>query len=163
MLSQWHLGFPTWDVTPEGRGFDSFFSFWAGAVDHWNHLNGNALDLTNQREPQFNETGTYSSTLWTRKVLETIEKYDPASSVPQYFHIMYNAPHTPLEAPPPNVELCDHIADMDRRTFCGMVNTVDESIQTIQHALQHKGMWANTIFLWTSDNGGNNRGAGYNW
>jgi arylsulfatase B/arylsulfatase I/J len=147
-FGKWHLGFPTWDVTAEGRGFDTFYGFWSGAPDHWNHISNGALDLVNQREPQFNETGVYSSTLWTRKVLETIAQYDPSSGTPQYFHIMYNAPHTPLEAPPPNVAHCNHIADSARRTFCGMVNTVDESIQTIQHALVNKGMWSNTILIW---------------
>lgn len=34
---QWHLGFFKSEYTPTKRGFDSFFGYWSGKEDYWDH------------------------------------------------------------------------------------------------------------------------------
>ena len=34
---QWHLGFFKSEYTPTMRGFDSFFGYWSGKEDYWDH------------------------------------------------------------------------------------------------------------------------------
>ena len=51
---QWHLGFFQTDYTPTKRGFDSFFGYWGGKEDYWDHSNlaisGQGLDFRNGTE-----------------------------------------------------------------------------------------------------------------
>lgn len=60
LLLQWHLGFYKYDYTPTKRGFDSFFGYWLGAGDYWDHSeqepDGWGLDLRNNTEVKSKET-----------------------------------------------------------------------------------------------------------
>eukprot|EP00854_Cymbomonas_tetramitiformis_P025474 gene25474-31116_t len=47
-----------------------------------------------------------------------------------------------------------YLQDPVRRTFAGMVGTLDESVGEIIAALQDKGVYDNTIVVFMSDNGG---------
>ena len=48
----------------------------------------------------------------------------------------------------------DSIQDSKRRTFAGMLSAVDEGIGNVTAALKARGMLENTLFVFTSDNGG---------
>jgi hypothetical protein len=59
MIGKWHLGFESWAHTPEARGFDSFFGFYAGSTDYytqqsecwpWQWADG-CFESTNDGEP----------------------------------------------------------------------------------------------------------------
>ncbi len=39
-FTRWHLGFCNEACTPPQRGFDTFFGFYQGYIDHYNHLTG---------------------------------------------------------------------------------------------------------------------------
>ena len=55
---QWHLGFFKTDYTPTRRGFDTFFGYYCGKEDYWDHsnheTNGWGLDLHNNTEVHVN-------------------------------------------------------------------------------------------------------------
>ena len=59
-ILQWHLGFFKSDYTPTNRGFDSFFGYWLGAGDYWDHSEseppGWGLDLRNNTEVIYSKT-----------------------------------------------------------------------------------------------------------
>ena len=40
-----------------------------------------------------------------------------------------------------------------RQTFSGMVSAVDEAVSNVTAALEGAGMWATSLFVWTTDNG----------
>ncbi|XP_025101751.1 arylsulfatase B-like [Pomacea canaliculata] len=47
MVGKWHLGFCRREMTPLGRGFDTFYGMYNGATDHYTHTTGsNGYDLT---------------------------------------------------------------------------------------------------------------------
>ena len=54
IIFQWHLGFFKTDYTPTKRGFDSFFGYWCGKEDYWDHSNNEerewGLDFRNNTE-----------------------------------------------------------------------------------------------------------------
>ena len=35
---QWHLGFAAKEYLPTHRGFDSFYGYYSGGTDYWDHL-----------------------------------------------------------------------------------------------------------------------------
>jgi arylsulfatase A-like enzyme len=40
-----------------------------------------------------------------------------------------------------------------RNTFYGMMSVVDETVANVTAALKRRGMWNNTLLVWTTDNG----------
>ncbi|KAL1466534.1 hypothetical protein MTO96_042662, partial [Rhipicephalus appendiculatus] len=37
MIGKWHLGYKTFEHTPTGRGFDTFFGYYNGLQYYYNH------------------------------------------------------------------------------------------------------------------------------
>jgi len=68
--------------------------------------------------------------------------------------VPFNAPHSPLQAPPEYLEKYRHIADQKRQTYAAMVHCVDDQIGRIVAALKARGMTDNTLIAFSSDNGG---------
>ena len=51
-------------------------------------------------------------------------------------------------------DLYPNVKDHRRKTYMGMVSAMDEAIGGILKKLEEKDMMSNTIFFFTSDNGG---------
>ena len=66
MVGKWHLGFYEWPYTPTYRGFDSFYGFYTGAEDHFNHERDDILDLHDNKEPVKDKGGVYSARLYAK-------------------------------------------------------------------------------------------------
>ena len=100
-----------------------------------------------------------------------------AVAAPFFVYWALHNTHEPVEAPTRFVELYKnkswYAADRKRATFAAMVSVVDESVLNVTTALREEGLWANTLFVWTTDNGspinaaGSNHplrgGKGHNW
>ena len=66
MVGKWHLGFFEWSYTPTYRGFESFYGFYTGMEDHFEHENLGILDLRDDTLPARDMNGTYSANLFTK-------------------------------------------------------------------------------------------------
>jgi hypothetical protein len=63
--------------------------------------------------------------------------------------------HEPRQAPTHYITPYDAtIADTDRRIFAGMLSAVDEGMHNVTAALKAAGMYEDTLFVVTTDNGG---------
>merc|ERR1711879_616555 len=83
--------------------------------------------------------------------------------------------HAPIEAPARFVSMYNFSADEGKRknVFFAMVSVVDETVKNVTAALKEKGMWNDTLLVWSTDNGspvtvgGSNHplrgGKGSNW
>ncbi|GFR27245.1 arylsulfatase B [Trichonephila clavata] len=160
-VGKWHLGFFKEDYLPMKRGFDSFFGYWNGVEDYFTHFsevdNMTGLDLHDNYEAAWGFNGTYGTELFTTKAKEVILKHNPAK--PLFLYFSQQAPHSgnfakPLQVPDKYVKPLVGIQDEKRRKFAGMVSAMDYSVGEIFDALEKAKMLDNTIFVFTTDNGG---------
>ncbi|KAG8199694.1 hypothetical protein JTE90_022143 [Oedothorax gibbosus] len=160
-VGKWHLGFFKEAYLPMKRGFDSFFGYYTGVEDYYTHFsdvgNMSGLDLHDNYENAWGYNGTYGTELYTMKTKEVIMKHNPAK--PLFLYVSQQAPHSgrfsnPIQVPDKYVKPLVGIQDEQRRKFAGMVSALDHSVGEIFEALEKSKMLDNTIFIFTTDNGG---------
>ncbi|GBN69993.1 Arylsulfatase B [Araneus ventricosus] len=101
--------------------------------------------------------GKYATNLFTEKAKDIIQNHD--ASQPLLLYLGHLAVHTgnsymPLQAPRDLVNQFGHIENDSRRIFAGMVSALDQSVGDVFQALHDKDMLSNSIFVFSSDNGG---------
>lgn len=97
-VGKWHLGQNELAALPTGRGFDSYYGYWAGAEDYVTHSTKGAYDLAEDTKTCFAANGTYSTYLFAARAVRVIEAAAKASS-PFYLYLAFQNVHWPLEAP----------------------------------------------------------------
>lgn len=156
LVGKWHLGAPSEAHLPNQRGFDHFYGFLGGSIDSYTHRRGNTLDW--QRNGTTIDEEGYSTDLLTAEAVSLIENRD--STRPFYLNLSFNAPHVPLAAPQKFLDNWAHIADEDRRTYLAMVEALDAAVGRLYAALETQGVANDTLFVFMSDNGGNENTGG---
>lgn len=171
MTGKWHVGHAAWCQTPTSRGFDKYYGFMCnGQMDFMSKTNDNYIDLYEDTdmvtdEDQLSED-VRSSWLFDAAAEDFIA--DHATNRPQDPFFMYYAlqdPHTPLTSPSyfMSSEPCSEISDDSRLVYCGMMRCIDSSVQSLMAALSTYGYYANTLVVFSGDNGGAPKNGGYNW
>lgn len=161
MVGKWHLGFFEWAYTPTYRGFDSHYGFYTGCGDHYTHERLGILDLRDNTAAVRDMNGTYSANLFTKRAEMIIEEHDP--SIPLFLYLPFQNVHFPVQAPQKYVDKYNFIKDKQRRTYAAMLDIVDEAIGNVTRSLEKAGLWKDTLFIFTTDNGGLPESGGYNW
>eukprot|EP00750_Incisomonas_marina_P008709 INCI1561.3.p1 GENE.INCI1561.3~~INCI1561.3.p1 ORF type:complete len:569 (-),score=75.29 INCI1561.3:29-1735(-) len=174
-LGKWHLGFHRNEYTPTFRGFDHYLGYYAGAEEHFTHekmgFNVNFYDLANNTEaevapclkPVGNASNEYSSYLYANETLRLLDQHNPETDGPIYVYQAWNNVHAPNEAPDNYLNMHNNIQDPNRRGMAGMVSALDDAFQAIVDKLKEKGMYENTLIIFSTDNGGNLGGSGINY
>ena len=62
----------------------------------------------------------------------------------------FQSVHFPLQVPQKYIDLYPHVQDKNRRIFSGMVTAMDDVIGSIVSALKKRGMWENTLTVFTT-------------
>ncbi|XP_049518265.1 arylsulfatase B-like [Dermacentor silvarum] len=179
MIGKWHLGYYTEQYVPTSRGYDTFYGYYNGEEDYYNHtlpvpqfLTNNSqvgLDFWLNNEPLRNETDRYSTTLFGEQAIRLIKERDP--SKPFFLSLCYQAPHggapIELQAPSENVDKFPYIGEKNRTIYAGMVDALDQSVGDVLEVLQQERMLENSVIVFSSDNGGLPWGLhasrGFNW
>jgi len=182
MAGKWHAGMATHDHTPLGRGFDSSLHYFDAANDYWTQYGGGKcqgtpiVDLWNTDQPAVHlnnsnqcaqnnqlEDCVYEDSIFINRVLDVINSHDP--SVPLYIYWTPHNNHAPLEVPHSVLKNFQFIDVIARRRYLAMTNNLDTNIGKLVAALKQKGLYDDTLIVFTSDNGGpvyNNGSAGAN-
>ncbi|BFZ20541.1 hypothetical protein BsWGS_23580 [Bradybaena similaris] len=168
-VGKWHLGFYKRKFLPTRRGFDRFYGFYTGAGDYFRHNRclkaGCGVDLHDDTRDTFvnvyNESGTYSTHLYTQKAMDLVQAHDV--SKPFFLYLAYQAVHGPLQVPRSYREQYLHVHDPVRRTFAAMTSALDEGIGRLVQVLRDKGVWNNTVLVLSTDNGADPSNGGSNW
>ncbi|XP_050416113.1 arylsulfatase B [Patella vulgata] len=157
MVGKWHLGFCKWECTPTYRGFDSYFGYYNAREFYYNHtLNmffpGDYLDYRDGKAVVKDQDGVYSTYAFAKRAESIISDHN--ASEPLFLYLPFQAVHEPIEVPVQYEQMYPNIQNEGRRKFCGMVSALDEAIGNVTLALKDKGIYNDTIILFTSDNGG---------
>src|SRR6267378_4402533 len=166
LVGKWHLGdLP--DFSPLKSGYDQFFGILGCCADYFNHgaeasrayvlpFPGLAYQLYEQEVPV--ERHGYMTNLLGDRAVQTIEGY-ARSKEPFLLSLHFTAPHWPWEGPDDEAESkrIRNIMHRDggtQKTYMAMVQNLDSNIGRVLQALDVHGLSANTIVIFTSDNGG---------
>ena len=94
----------------------------------------------------------YSTSLIGNEAIRAILERDPDR--PFLLYVAFNAPHTPLQAPPEYIAKYAHIEKESRRVFAAMVDCMDSAIGRILGTIESEGLAQETLVVFISDNGG---------
>ena len=170
MIGKWHLGLASEDALPHNRGFDTFYGMLGGQADYMKHeavYNGQYTGrhvLVNNTGPVLN-TGSYMGNDFTLKAMNLLNETD---NQPRFLYMSYHAPHYPVKAPQYQFDfLQKQYKQRNQRAtpltlnFHGTVRKLDNNLKRMwETALKQE---RETIFVFTSDNGGSASWGGCNF
>lgn len=157
-LGKWHLGDA--DHAPETFGFElhiggnhwgapaTFFFPYRGRFGRENELR--YVPGLNWGHP-----GEYLTDRLTDEAVHFIERSGPQ---PFFLNLWHYAVHTPMEAKPPDVAHFQQKLRPEMKhknpVYAAMVRSLDQSVGRIVATLKNRGVYDNTLIIFTSDNGG---------
>jgi arylsulfatase A-like enzyme len=156
LVGKWHLGFPP-AFGPRKSGYEYFYGATSGAIDYFTHKDSRGVhDLWE------NETEVFDDGYFTDLVSERAVRWigEQSSAAPFLLSVHYTAPHWPWETRDDRTEaerISPRISHNDGGSlekYWRMIHHMDEGIAHILGALEEKGFSANTLVVFTSDNGG---------
>lgn len=154
LIGKWHLGIGS-PNTPTERGFDFFHGFLGDMMDdYWTHLrHGHNFMRRNQEvvDPQGHATDIFTD--WACEYLDERAK----SGGPFLLYLAYNAPHDPIQPPPEwlkKVQEEEPGLAKNRTRLVALIEHLDAGIGKVLDELDRTGLAANTLVIFTSDNGG---------
>ena len=148
LVGKWHLGYPQ-IYSPNRNGFDYFFGFNAGAIDYVAHTN----EL--YENEKIVEKDGYLTDVWGDKAIGIINQ---KHAKPYFLCVMFNAPHWPWQAPGDKPYEKRGVPGWTQggspATYAAMVRSLDSAVGRIVKAIDDANAGANTVIIFTSDNGG---------
>jgi arylsulfatase A-like enzyme len=161
-----------WNLISQKLALAGYTSYWYGKghtgyrsmahlpthrdFKHWTGFMGGAQSYTATRrwqdEGPFNET-TYSSDLYGAHTLAAIDAHDTSS--PMMMYLPWQAVHAPYDVPPASDGAPNGTAVQQ------MLWSADQYVGKVVAMLKQKGMWANTLVVYTADNGGTADGCNF--
>lgn len=149
IVGKWHLGHFQQAYLPTRRGFAHQYGHYNGAIDYFTHIRDGGFDWhRNDRENR--DTG-YSTHLIAREAARLVR--DRNKRRPLLLYVPFNAVHAPHQVPDEYQAPYGQFQGT-RRTYAGMVAAMDEAVGQIVAAIDAEGLTSNTLFIFSSDNGG---------
>ncbi len=153
LCGKWHLGHFDRAYWPNARGFDHWYGHLEG-IDHFTHRSYDQAarpDWFRNGEP-VQEEG-YATTLEAREAVELIKR-QPAEK-PLFLYVAFTGVHGPLQAPNEEaVAAYPGTMNRERALLAASMTALDEGCGKILAALDETGRRANTLVIFSSDNGG---------
>lgn len=160
LIGKWHLG--TADgFHPNNRGFEYFCGMLGGSHHYFPATMNHSIERNGKRLETF--SSDYLTDFFTDEGLRFIgqeHKADPKK--PWFVFFSYNAPHTPMQATPDDLEQFKHIPDKKRQTYAAMMFALDRGVGRIREYLEETNQWDNTLLVFFSDNGGATNNGSWN-
>ena len=144
------------------------FGFLKGGEDHLTQClgdrgfpSGHGPDLWRDHGPAIGENGTFSTLLYGHEAVKIVREHTLPQ--PLFVYLPFQVTHSPYQLPPGYP--VDREVDPARQVFNGMVRIMDDAVGNVTAALAAKTMTADTLILFSADNGGVYHGGqrGNNW
>jgi arylsulfatase B len=149
-IGKGHIGAYSHANLPINRGFDSHLGFLGGGEDHFTQRAGALVDLWRDHGPAHGENGTYSCDLYGGEVQKVIAAHEP--SKPLFVYLPMHDTHSPYECTAKWMD--PRVQQPLRQLMQCMLTCVDDVTGKVVAGLQAKGMWQNSLLVWSADNGG---------
>src|SRR5262245_831354 len=149
ILGKLHLGHFHPDYLPTRRGFDHQYGHYNGALDYFTHIRDGGFDW--HKDDKACRDEGYSTHLLAREACRIIADHD--AKMPLFLYVPFNAVHAPHQVPEKYKEPYAKLKE-PRRTYAGMLAAMDEAIGQVADAIDKKGLRKDTLFIFSSDNGG---------
>lgn len=149
IVGKWHLGHFRPEYLPTRRGFDHQYGHYNGAIDYFEHTRDGGFDW--HRDDRVCRDTGYSTHLIAEESVRIVNQY--AGKKPFFLYVPFNAVHSPHQVPDKYLEAFPNLKG-DRRLYAGMLTAMDEAIGKIVKAIEDAGQRSNTLFFFSSDNGG---------
>ncbi len=157
LFGKWHLGYPP-HFGPRKSGYEEFFGPLSGAVDYFTHCNPAGSHDLFENEVEARCTG-YLTDLISERACDFIRRMG-ARNIPFLASVHYTAPHWPWETRDDEAASAaihgriEHTDGGSVATYQAMIRQMDEGIGALLDTLKDTGADANTLVVFTSDNGG---------
>jgi arylsulfatase A-like enzyme len=153
IVGKWHLGTFQPTYLPLQRGFDHQYGHYNGAIDYFTHIRDGGFDW--HKDDQENHDEGYSTHLIAKESVRLIRERDVKK--PLFLYVPFNAVHGPYQVPEDYLKPYAQLTG-NRQKYAGMLAAMDEAVGQIASAIDEAGMRKNTLFIFSSDNGGPNPG-----
>jgi arylsulfatase I/J len=152
-------------MTPTGRGFESSLGYLGGGEDHYTQISkefcGELVDLWKANEtsagPAHGYNGTYAAFTYANEGVRLVKEFKATAKAEERFflYMALQDMHAPQQVPAAYSDLypAPHYTS-DYAIENGMASLADEVLRNVTNGLKSAGMWPNTFFVYTSDNGG---------
>jgi arylsulfatase A-like enzyme len=153
LIGKWHLGVLP-EHYPTRNGFDYFYGNLTGAVDyvsHKTHSLSRTDDLYEMDKP-IQQDGYYTDLITDKTIAYLRQKHVN----PFFLVVMYTAPHWPWQAPGDLAypDTVDFTRGGSVNTYAAMMKNLDDGIGKIMEVIDKQKLSANTVVIFTNDNGG---------
>jgi arylsulfatase A-like enzyme len=151
VFGKWHLGFKP-EYSPQRHGFDEYFGVLLGHADYYTYkyFDGTYHLVENEKPVQ---AKGYLTDLITERAVGYIDRQ---GKKPFFLYVPYNAVHWPFQVPdrPDQVLTYANKYEGTRKDYAAMVERIDQGVSRMLAALEKHGVADDTLFVFSSDNGG---------
>ncbi len=150
-FGKWHLGYDD-EFNPLNHGFDEYFGELLGHADYYRHTyyDGTYALRDGLEMPK---TEGYITDLINDRAAKFVDKHAEHPFFLYVPHLAVHAPFQPPGRPDPKVTP-ENMHDGSREIYKAMLERVDQGVGMIQKKLDEHGLTNNTLFVLSSDNGG---------
>ncbi len=153
IAGKWHMGSPP-DCVPLKYGFRTSYGYFHGQIDPYTHHYKTGEPSWHRNDRLLDEKG-HATDLITREAVRVIES---AGDRPFFLYVAYSVPHHPLDEPARWTSMYERsIKVASRRWYAASITHMDHGIGQIVTALDRTGKRKDTLVIFVSDNGGQQR------
>lgn len=148
-IGKWHLGHKE-EFMPNNQGFEEFYGVpYSNDMDnyYYKNIDFQSPPLPFYRNTELIESGPDQQYLTKKYTEEAVKQIKNRGQKPFFIYLAHNMPHTPLYASPA------FKGKSKNGLYGDVIMELDWSAGEIIKTLKEEGIYENTIFIFTSDNG----------
>jgi arylsulfatase B len=152
IFGKWHLG-DNYPCRPQDKGFEETLVHGGGGIYQTPDWFGNDYsDDTYWHNGKPTKFAGFCTDVWFENAMRFMKRSAQAGK-PFFTYIPTNAPHGPMWAPDSYSAMYRDVKGLRDPGFYGMITNIDDNVGKLRGFLKETGLEANTILIFTTDNG----------